>query len=147
MNNGRVEQIGSPAEVFEHPANAFVIDFLGNVNVFHGRVEGGKALASGLEVAYPDYPHAEALDAAVYVRPHELEIRPPTSDGSGLAATVLHVNATGAMVKVTLRANESDQELNAELTADQFAELALKSGDAVSVSPRRVRVFLPDYSI
>ncbi|HEX6767050.1 MAG TPA: sulfate ABC transporter ATP-binding protein, partial [Polyangiaceae bacterium] len=57
MNEGRVEQIGTPAEVFEHPANAFVMDFLGNVNVFHGRVEKGKALVPGLEVEYPEYPH------------------------------------------------------------------------------------------
>ena len=74
MNQGRIEQVGTPAEVFEHPANAFVMDFLGNVNVFHGRVERGKAIVPGLEVAYPDYPHAEGRDAAVYVRPHELEI-------------------------------------------------------------------------
>src|SRR5262249_49593230 len=38
MNHGRIEQSGTPAEIFDHPANAFVMDFLGNVNVFHGRV-------------------------------------------------------------------------------------------------------------
>ena len=37
MNHGKIEQVGTPAEVFEKPANAFVMDFLGNVNVFHGR--------------------------------------------------------------------------------------------------------------
>src|SRR5688572_6677852 len=70
MNEGRIEQMGTPQEVFEQPANAFVMDFLGNVNVFHGRIEQGRAVAPGLEVAYPDYPHDEARDAAVYVRPH-----------------------------------------------------------------------------
>ncbi|HZO05119.1 MAG TPA: sulfate ABC transporter ATP-binding protein, partial [Solirubrobacterales bacterium] len=64
MNEGKIEQVGTPAEVFEHPANAFVMDFLGNVNVFHGRVEGGKAVVSGLEVEYPEYPHGEARDVA-----------------------------------------------------------------------------------
>ena len=39
MNKGRIEQVGSPQEVFDHPATPFVMDFLGNVNVFHGRVE------------------------------------------------------------------------------------------------------------
>ena len=47
MNNGRVEQAGTPADVFERPANAFVMDFLGNVNVFNGRVERGRALVPG----------------------------------------------------------------------------------------------------
>src|SRR6185369_8353091 len=72
MNQGRIEQVGTPAEVFERPANPFVMDFLGNVNVFRGRVEQGKAVVSGAELEYPDYPHPEGLDAAVYVRPHEV---------------------------------------------------------------------------
>ena len=43
MNGGRVEQTGTPRQIFEHPANPFVMDFLGNVNVFHGRVQKGRA--------------------------------------------------------------------------------------------------------
>ena len=54
MNRGRIEQVGTPEEVFEHPANGFVMDFLGNVNVFHGRVEGGRALLHGFDIDCPD---------------------------------------------------------------------------------------------
>jgi sulfate transport system ATP-binding protein len=143
MNEGRVEQVGTPAEVFEHPANAFVMDFLGNVNVFHGRVEKGRAVAPGLEVAYPDYPHDEARDAAVYVRPHEFTIDSSRNGAESLEARVLHVNPTGSRAKVELRIIESDQLINAELTAERFSELALKSGDTVFVSARRARVFMP----
>ncbi|HEX9298341.1 MAG TPA: sulfate/molybdate ABC transporter ATP-binding protein [Polyangiaceae bacterium] len=147
MNNGRVEQSGTPAEVFEHPANAFVMDFLGNVNVFHGRVEQGKAVVPGMELAYPDYPHLEGRDADVYVRPHDLEIELHSNGSTGLAARVLHVNPTGSRTKVELQVVDSDVLINAEITAERFAELGLKSGDMVHVSPRRVRVFMPDYSI
>jgi sulfate transport system ATP-binding protein len=42
MNQGRIEQIGSAEEVYHHPANAFVYNFLGNVNLFHGRIENGR---------------------------------------------------------------------------------------------------------
>src|SRR5205807_9103319 len=59
MNQGRVEQAGTPQEVFDRPANAFVMDFLGNVNVFHGRVRNGRAHLGGATVDYPDYPHDE----------------------------------------------------------------------------------------
>jgi sulfate transport system ATP-binding protein len=143
MNEGRVEQVGTPAEVFEHPANAFVMDFLGNVNVFHGRVEKGKAVVSGLEVAYPEYPHDEAADAAVYVRPHEFAIEHNKESAESLEAKVLHVNPTGSRAKVELRIVESEQLINAELTAERFGELALKSGDTVYVSARKARVFMP----
>ena len=150
MNEGRIEQMGTPQEVFEHPANAFVMDFLGNVNVFHGRVEHGKAMLSGLpglEVSYPDYPHSEARDAAVYVRPHELLLEHHANGSGSIQAKVLHVNPAGSIVKVELGAVEDARLINAELTAERFAELALKLGDIVHVSARKARVFMPDYSI
>ncbi|HEU4578535.1 MAG TPA: TOBE-like domain-containing protein [Polyangiaceae bacterium] len=146
MNHGRIEQVGSPSEVFEHPANAFVMDFLGNVNVFQGRVEQGKAVVSGLELPAAEYAHLEAQPAAVYVRPHELQLERAQSTNS-LAARVIHVNPTGARTKIELRALGSDQLINAELSAEPFAELGIQSGDTVHVSPRRVRVFAPEYSI
>jgi sulfate transport system ATP-binding protein len=147
MNQGRVEQVGTPVEVFEHPANAFVMDFLGNVNVFQGRVERGKAVVPGLELSYPDYTQSEGRDAAVYVRPHELLIERQGGGRSSLQAKVLHVNPTGSRTKVELQAVESGMAISAEISAERFAELGLKSGDTVHVSPRRVRVFTPDYSI
>src|SRR5205814_7018393 len=70
MSRGRIEQQGTPQEVFEHPANAFVMDFLGNVNVFHGRVEGGRALLGGFEMPYPER-EGEGKAITAYVRPHE----------------------------------------------------------------------------
>jgi sulfate/thiosulfate transport system ATP-binding protein len=144
MNNGRIEQVGTPAEVFEQPANTFVMDFLGNVNVFNGRVEGGRAVVPGLEVEYPEYPHAEARDAAVYVRPHELAIERYRNGAPSLEARVLHVNPTGSRTKLELRTVDSDLLLSAEISAERFAELGLKAGDIVHVSPRRVRVFIPN---
>ncbi len=147
MNHGKIEQSGTPAEVFEHPANAFVMDFLGNVNVFQGRIEGGKALMPGLEVAYPDYKGPDSQDAAVYVRPHELWIERHKNGAASVEARVVHVNPTGSRAKVELRTTDTDTMMMAELTAERFAELGLKSGDTVHVSARKVRVFVPDYSI
>jgi sulfate transport system ATP-binding protein len=147
MNHGKIEQSGTPAEVFDHPANAFVMDFLGNVNVFQGRIEGGKAHMPGLEAEYPDYQGQEARDAAVYVRPHELWIERHKNGAASVEARVVHVNPTGSRTKVELRTTDTDTPMMAELTAERFAELGLKSGDTVHVSARKVRVFVPDYSI
>ncbi len=147
MNHGKVEQTGSPPEIFEHPANEFVIDFLGNVNVFHGHVEQGRAFVSGLPIPFPEYPHAEARSAAVYVRPHELTIRRKPNGQQSIEATVIHVNSAGSRAKVELRAVQFDQVINVELTTEQFTDLALNSGETVHVVPRRARVFVPDYSI
>ena len=146
MNRGKIEQVGTPVQVFEHPANAFVMDFLGNVNVFHGRVEHGRAVVPGLELALQD-PHADAKDASVYVRPHEFMIEHHKNGTAGMEAKVVHVNPTGSRAKVELRLVDSEQLINAEISDERFVELGLKSGDTVHVSPRRVRVFTPNYSI
>ena len=58
MNHGRIEQVGTPDEVYDHPASPFVLQFLGDVNLFHGRIGQG---------------HIDEGDVS-YVRPHELEV-------------------------------------------------------------------------
>ncbi len=63
MNRGRIEQVGTPDEVYNRPATSFVYNFLGNVNLFHGRVENGMA-----RIDQEDTGHI------VFVRPHALEI-------------------------------------------------------------------------
>jgi sulfate transport system ATP-binding protein len=147
MNRGRIEQAGTPREVFESPANAFVMDFLGNVNVFQGRVQGGVAHLGPMEVAFPDYPHEEARPATLYVRPHELEIEHWPNGAASLKARIERVNAAGPIAKVFLRSSDFGLPLNVELSPERYDELALKTGDTVYVSPRKVRVFVPEYVI
>jgi sulfate transport system ATP-binding protein len=147
MREGRVEQQGTPQEIFDHPASAFVMDFLGQVNVFHGRVQKGKAVLGGLELEYPDYPHDESSPAEVYVRPHELEIHAEPVVPGSLKAQVLHVNPLGPVTRIQLVVQEFGLEINVDVTPERYAELRLAKGDVAYVSPRRARVFVPDYAI
>ncbi|MFO0846455.1 MAG: sulfate/molybdate ABC transporter ATP-binding protein [Gemmataceae bacterium] len=140
LNRGRIEQDGTPAEVFEQPASPFVMDFLGNVNVFHGRVQGGVARLGGLEV---EYPQAEGFDAAVYIRPHELDIARKAAAGS-LRAKVVHIVPTGAVARVQLAAVGREDAVHVEVGADRLTELALSPGEQVYLTPRKVRVFVPE---
>jgi len=151
MNRGAIEQTGSPAEVFDRPATPFVMDFLGAVNVFHGRVENGRAYWHGIPIDYPDYPHAQAREARVYLRPHELEIAAPTTSPSirSLAASVLRVTRSGAITRVACRPHGSDTELHVDVPTQSAGGLPLAPGAHVAITPRRARVFLPgpEYSI
>jgi len=144
MRAGRVEQEGTPQQVFDHPANPFVMDFLGNVNVFHGRAQGGKVLMGNMEVEYPQYPHAESRDVVGYVRPHELDINRTPNGKSGVPATVVQINPAGSVAKVRVISDEFGIALNVDLTLERYSELQLNTGDTVYVVPRRVRVFMPD---
>jgi sulfate transport system ATP-binding protein len=139
MNEGRVEQVGTPAQVFEEPASPFVMRFLGAVNVFRGRVDGGRAFVGDLEFSAPG-AGARATQAHVYVRPHELEIGRSPLPGS-FAARVERVVTLGTAVRVELAAPPYGERLEAELDPRRSLALSLERGDQVYLSPRRVRVF------
>ncbi|MBN9524081.1 sulfate/molybdate ABC transporter ATP-binding protein [bacterium] len=149
MNKGRIEQVGSPIEVFEHPANAFVMDFLGNVNKLPVRVEGGRALFG--EKAPVELPGKlfEGADghADAYIRPHELDISRTADGGSCMAAEVVHINPAGSIVKVRLLAEDFGLMLNVDLTLDRYRELGLRSRESVYVTPKGATIFAPDYAI
>ncbi|HXW06984.1 MAG TPA: sulfate/molybdate ABC transporter ATP-binding protein [Vicinamibacterales bacterium] len=139
MNEGRIEQDASPEAVVEHPASSFVMTFVGEVNIFRGRVQSGKAVLGSLAVDYPGYTSPEERDAVGYARPHELELsRDDAADG--LPATVRDVRMSGALVKVEL-VDRSDSVIQVELGRDQFEALRPVRGETVFVKPRRLRIF------
>src|SRR6478735_4672436 len=90
MDKGEIEQQGSPQEVFERPATPFVMNFLGHVNIFNGRVESGKALLGPLAIDYPAHTDSTPQPAAGYARPYELDLSRAELSG-GLWATVANV--------------------------------------------------------
>ena len=144
MSKGKIEQVGSPAEIFERPANPFVMDFLGNVNVFHGSIKGDRAAIDTLQVAMPG---GSGDDAKAFVRSHELEIQRERNGRPALEADIVHINPARPVVKVRLHAKEFGVWLNVDVSWERYAELRLKGGDTVYVTPRNVRVFVHDFQI
>jgi sulfate transport system ATP-binding protein len=144
MNHGKIEQEGTAEEIFEHPKTPFVMSFLGDVNIFHGRVESGRAVFPGLEAAFPDHPHEDPKAARAYTRPHELDIdRTPRAERS-MAATVRHVNPAGAVVKVELLLRDQQTVVQANLSRERYQELKLQEGEPVFVVPRQLRIFVAE---
>lgn len=146
MNRGFIEQEGTPQEIFDHPKNAFVMSFLGDVNIFHGRVESGRAIFEGMETEFPDHPHEEARPAQGFARPHELDIDRTPHNERSLPATVRHVNAAGATVKVELLLTDGQTVVQAYLGRERYSELRLQSGESVYVVPRQLRIFVQGQS-
>jgi sulfate transport system ATP-binding protein len=140
INEGRIEQDGTPDEVVEHPATPFVVNFLGQVNIFHGRVQDGKALLGPLALEYPEHPHTEARTAAGYSRPHELAVS-RTDEGAGLWATVTDVRVSGAVVKMEV-VDEERRPIQVELGREQYETIRAIVGERVYVTPKKVRVFM-----
>ena len=141
MNEGRVEQVGTPDEVYHHPANAFVYNFLGNVNLFHSRVDEGKVYLGELPIDLPAESAPDAKSALVFVRPHLLEIEHHRNGGDNFRAKVTHINAAGPLVKVDLMTDWGDP-VHVELSHGRYSSLGLKREDEVFVRPGERRVFV-----
>jgi sulfate transport system ATP-binding protein len=140
LNEGRIEQIGTPAEVYDQPATPFVYKFLGDVNLFHGRVHDGQAHIGDASMHFPEGPERE--DAAVFfARPHEIEILAGNPGPSGITARILDIRPLGATVRVELERNDNQEIVEVEEVRDQFQQKCLREGDEVFLSPRRLRLF------
>jgi sulfate transport system ATP-binding protein len=140
MNQGRVEQVGTPQDVFDHPATPFVMGFLGNVNMFHGRVESGRAHLGPLTLAYPDHAGASAVAAQGFARPHELQLG-RREDGGGFWAVLRHVNPAGAVVKLEL-VDAEGRLVQVEAARERFDALHPRVGERLYVTARQVRIFV-----
>ncbi len=145
MNEGRIEQIGTPDEVYHHPASPFVYGFLGNVNLFHCRLENGK-VQWGDQPVLPDGKGDSGPGklTRAYVRPHLLEIDRTARPGS-LGARIKLIHAAGPTVRVDLM-SESGTSIQVELSQEKYRALNLKKDDQVFVIPREMKIF-DDYAI
>jgi sulfate transport system ATP-binding protein len=141
MNAGQLEQIGTPEQVYNHPATPFVYHFLGNVNLFHSRVHAGRVQIGDIEIEVPEHGGAHDAPAVAYVRPHDIEID-RVRDGAVIEAIVRDVRGVGSLVRLELDRVDSDEVIEAELTRERYEELELREGERVFVRPRNLRVFL-----
>ena len=149
MNGGIIEQIGSPEDVYDHPASPFVYDFLGNVNLFKGRLHNGKLTYGQFEINLSEDLHGATHDEAVgYARPHDISIEKEKTTADTVAATVTHIHLVGPTAQIELKRLDSDEYLEAELQKEQYRALAIQKGDTVYIRPKQLKVFIPeDFSI
>jgi sulfate transport system ATP-binding protein len=118
MNHGRIEQIGTPEHVYEHPATPFVFEFLGHVN------------------RLPQVDRA----AATFARPHEIAVA-RTPSATALPGRFVHGAAIGPVARLEFALEQGAGTINVELPPDQFRKLALRVGDVAYLTPLRRHAF------
>lgn len=132
MNQGRVEQVGTATEIYDHPASAFVMSFIGPVNVVPARAgilpQNGKVLDSD----------------RVFLRPHDINIElAPVSDS--VAAAVERVIHLGWEIVVEIRL-ASGEFVTANLSRDRYNELQLSTNQTIYIKSKEVKTF-PTYAL
>lgn len=132
MNLGRIEQDGSPDEVYDRPATPFVLQFLGDVNLFQGRF--GHAPGA----------HMDPSDVS-YVRPHELDIVAIHEEGT-LAVALSQALTVGPQTRIEFKRLDDGSYVDVEMARADYAvlreKLQLSAGSKVFLKPRRVTRFL-----
>ncbi len=141
MNKGRIEQQGTPEHVYDNPANPFVYEFLGNVNLFHARVKQGQSQIGNIALASPEYNNQDEQQGLAYVRPHEIDVfRAPQADAIKVKLDL--VTIVGPVVRLEALDESTGQLIHIELPKEQFKTLQLQQGDTAWLLPRYSKVFL-----
>ena len=151
MNAGRVEQIGSPQQVWDHPASPFVYGFLGDVNLFHGRAHEGEVHLEGMKLDSPEHSSAQNAKAFAYVRPHDFEVERHAPGAQGIVAKLDRVIVIGPIARLELIPVDdpklpggppADSLIEVQMPSQKFRDMGIKEGETLVLTPRKARVFV-----
>jgi sulfate transport system ATP-binding protein len=138
MHEGRVEQVGTPEEVYNQPATPFVAGFVGAANVLRGQVEAGRVVFGGEAVWDVDHI-GDGSSAHAFVRPHDVVLAPLPIEGVTVPATLERINNLGWMSKLHLRLPDG-QTVIAHTPNDQLDREA-RAGTTVFLELRNAKLF------
>ncbi len=133
MDAGHIEQTGTPEAVYHHPSNAFVHKFIGDVNLFRGRMVNG-SLRLDQKEAESGRPNE------VFVRPHSFRLTQAPDGPDCFQATVEHINPARPLVKVELL-SEWGGAVQVDIPHQTYQELQLERGMTIYVTPTQFKVF------
>jgi len=141
MNAGKVEQIGTPTEIYDRPASVFVAGFIGQANLWHGRQTGRAnrdyveidVLGSTLRARPGETAIASGGQATLMVRPERVRVsmQPPAGESTAVPATVTDLTFQGPVVRLSLAAADGSPVV-AHVGAEQDLPM-LRPGDQVYV--------------
>ena len=142
MNAGIIEQVGTPDEVWNHPASPFVYGFLGDVNLFHGRADNGQLFVEGITLDSPEHHAARDSEAFAYVRPYDMEIERYSPGADGIVAQLSRIIQVGPIARLELEREGNDGVIEAHIPIERLRLLGLRQGETLVVRPKRARVFV-----
>jgi sulfate transport system ATP-binding protein len=145
LNKGRVEQMGPPQALYEHPATPFVTSFLGAVNVLKvetvlGMDQLGDEVPLPMDIPGPAEALPGAAPASVYVRPHDFEVTRTRNGRPSWTARIRRLTPLGGLVRLDLTLLDGTS-LHVQITRERSLELGLSDGEHVYVTPKDLKVF------
>jgi iron(III) transport system ATP-binding protein len=145
MNQGAIEQVGTPSDVYERPETPFVADFLGKVNVLKATALGGGRYRVGtIELNLPVDGNAAGDPVRIYLRPEDRHVEGEIGDRPNrLRGRIARIDYLGTMCLAELRCEALGQPMTIAYSLNQLHDLQVREGGEVEIALRtdRVRVF------
>jgi len=143
MDHGKVEQVGTPEEVYNQPATPFVYGFLGSVNLFHGRIEQDSVRVGNDAVPHQQQDLPAGADVFAFARPHELDIITDPAATEGIAAVVDRILSFGHTARVELDGanGATGQHFEVVVPVAELQNLQLVRGQQVRLRPAKLKLF------
>jgi sulfate transport system ATP-binding protein len=146
INKGRVEQVGTPKQIYEAPATAFAFGFIGTVNEFRGRIEGAYLRVGNERLRHNAAHLGDGQDVIAFARPHETEITPDMTAQEGVSASINRILGNGVVARVELVAsgeapNGRKVFFEVELPEAELTSKGLCNGQRVKLISRSLTIF------
>lgn len=142
MNQGRLEQQGTPEVVYDHPANAFVYDFLGHVNQFQVSIQGDSVHLDGHPIHPSQWPQGRSGEGLAYVRPHDVSVAPQPDAAHRIPATIELLTRFGPTLRLELSTPSAAGLVHAEIPKRMIQATSLAPGDGVWLGLNNSRIFM-----
>lgn len=135
LNRGKIEQVGTPEQIYRSPNSSFVYDFLGNYN----ELSGWKDTEGAIHLSESGHAPPGYRGVKVFARPHEMVVVKIPEDNSYLSAVVTHINCSGPLVKLELK--RGDTLWQADITEKTLKDLEIRKADTVYIKAKNGQLF------
>jgi sulfate transport system ATP-binding protein len=151
MDRGKIQQVGTPTEIYASPATSFVASFVGSANVLNGVVQQGRAQFAATSLSVPGNI-SDGVKVRAVVRPHDIRIERASAEQPVLAepqrsiGCIKRIVDLGAHVKLDLGLT-THELVTVHVSRREFETLGLLQGESVLVDLDSARVFVEDYVV
>jgi sulfate transport system ATP-binding protein len=140
LQDGKIAQAGTPTELYEDPASAFVASFLGGAKILTGSVQSGRAELAGQALTAAVTDMADGAEVEAFVRPHDVRLEKVTNGANNAeVGRVERLVRVGGYVKLSVVLPDGDR-ISVQMSRHEFEERGIESGDRVLLDLRGVRV-------
>jgi sulfate transport system ATP-binding protein len=141
MNKGKIEQVGTPEDVYENPATPFVCRFLGSANCFESEIRNNRIKIGGFEIDKPACIQDDELKVISFVRPHDITISQVNTGKGTVEARITAYRAIGQVVFLELQRTDTGEIMESEIDKEECKKIKLEPGGIVYARFKNLKIY------